>query len=171
MRNECLIIIDPQKDFINQDGVYAKKHPGINQILQAKQNINQLLSTSIKNIIVVYSNYRPSQFAENVSMCLPNTFGHQLDIELNDNSLLFAKTEHSCFSSFEFVEYLKENKIDKIIITGFLAEYCVKNTAIDALKKGFSVSLLKGCIGTGDDVQERLTEIYEQLSMLGAEII
>jgi hypothetical protein len=54
MPNHCILIIDPQKDFIHVDGIYAKRHAGITQMLQAKTKINELLQavepTSVRNL-------------------------------------------------------------------------------------------------------------------------
>jgi len=49
MPNELLVIIDPQNDFINTGGFYARKHAGIEQILHARQKINQLLKYKTKS--------------------------------------------------------------------------------------------------------------------------
>ncbi len=39
MKKECIIIIDLQKYFTSVDGNYAKRHPGILQILEAKKRV------------------------------------------------------------------------------------------------------------------------------------
>jgi nicotinamidase/pyrazinamidase len=167
--NECLLIIDPQKDFTSPDGYYALKHKNISEIIKAKNNINDLLTRVSKNIsaIIVYSDYYKDQFGENISMCIPDTEGHKIDIDKKDGCMYFSKSEHSAFSSFELRKYLNENGISKIYIAGFLAEYCVKQTAIDALKNNFHVTLLRDCIGTGDDVQKELNILFEEMENLG----
>ena len=72
MLNELLVIIDPQFDFINQRGSYAKKHPGISQILNARDKINKLIALQGKtNVIVVFSNYKEDQFEEGLLICIP----------------------------------------------------------------------------------------------------
>jgi nicotinamidase/pyrazinamidase len=103
-------------------------------------------------------------------MCIPNTVGHELDIKKNDNCVYFSKTELSAFSSLEFKDYLQNNKITKLYISGFLAEYCVRMTAIDAIKNNFEVVFLKDCIGTGDDVQYQLSNLFDEVINLGGVI-
>lgn len=171
MENEIIVIIDPQKDFISDSGAYAKRHSGISQIMEAKENINKLLKNQDKQkAIIVISDYSKNQFAPGLSICIPGTEGHRIDLDLNDNYKIFVKREHSCFSSDAFTDFLQRENISKLLLCGFLAEYCVKETAIDGLKKGFEITLMEGCIGTGDDVQHRKKEMFAELRKAGAVI-
>ncbi len=161
--NKAILIIDPQKDFTSETGAYAKRHSGILQILKAKKNIQNLIDTTSTPVIIIYSNYIENQFENNLSICIPNTEGHQIDLELKKNFYLFSKTEHDAFSSEEFKKFLIEKKISSVFIGGFLAEYCVKQTAISAINFGLKVSLIEDCIGTGDDVQFRKENLFEEM--------
>ncbi len=172
MSNECILIIDPQKDFTHVDGAYAQRHASIYQIQNAKSKINQLLQTvDPQKVIIVFSNYAPNQFAPALSMCIPNTWGHELDINMHDAHSLFTKTEHSAFTSLALIAHLHKQGFNKIFLCGFLAEYCVQATALDALANGFSVSLLADCIGTADDKQEIKTEMLKELKEHNIEIV
>ena len=72
MDNECIVIIDPQKDFTSIHGNYAQRHMGICQILDAKANINKLFNQIDKNrFVIVISNYSINQFAGGLSICIP----------------------------------------------------------------------------------------------------
>ena len=97
--------------------------------------------------------------------------GHKIEIGVDNTFTLISKNNHSCFSSEEFKIYLETNSVDRIILCGFLAEYCVKQTAIDGLKNGYQISLLRECIGTGDDVQNRKEQMLIELAEKGAEIL
>lgn len=172
MNNECIVIIDPQKDFTSIHGNYAQRHTGIYQILEAKANINKLLAQIDKNqVVIVNSNYSVNQFGEGLSICVPGTKGHEIDINAGGDFKFISKEKHSCFSAIEFTDYLRSNNTRKLALCGFLAEYCVMNTAIDALKEGYTISLLDDCIGTGDDVQERKDKTLNELKKLGAVVI
>ncbi len=169
--NECLLIIDPQKDFTSSVGFYAEKHE-ISRITVAKNNINDLLQLiqDTIHIIIVYSDYRINQFGENFSICIPDTEGHEIDIGINDSYLSFAKNEYSAFSSRQLVEFLKRNCIEKIYIAGFLAEYCIRATAIDAIRNDFEVILLRDCIGTGDDHQDQIEILFREIADSGGHV-
>jgi nicotinamidase/pyrazinamidase len=175
MDNTLIVIIDPQHDFINQTGEYAKKHSGIKQILHAREKINGLLKDLHRKekIVIVYSDYEKNQFENGLSICIPGTIGNKVDLEMemDDRFTLIPKNNHSCFSSELFTTYLQTHFVDRIILCGFLAEYCVKQTAIDGLKNGYHVSLLKEYIGTGDDVLYRKEQMLLELADAGAEIL
>lgn len=168
---ELIVIIDPQKDFTDIEGAYAKNHP-IRQIQEVKARINKLTKQFDSNkFIIIYSNYLKDQFGSGISMCIESSKGHEIDIDVDASFKLISKTQHSSFSSEEFKLFLKENKIRKLLLCGFLADYCIKQTAIDALEAGYEVALLKEFIATGDDVHYRKEEIFAHLENKGAAII
>lgn len=174
MVNELLVIIDPQNDFTHLDGNYASRHKRITQIAAAKANIKSLLpSFDRSKTVIIRSDYKPDQFSQGLSICIPDTFGHEVDRDLQADDLLnvVTKTEHSCFSSEEFKQLLQKDKIDTLMICGFLAEYCIKLTAMDALQSGYKVWLIEDCIATGDDVQHRKKQAFDELIKNGALII
>lgn len=167
-----ILIIDPQKDFIHKDGNYAGRHQGITQILDAKEKINRLLLTQKKEeVLIITSDYKKDQFQEGMSICIPGTEGHAIDIEADKSNIVITKSQHSCFSSPDFIAHLKEHNVGELIICGFLAEYCVQATAIDALENGYAVILIRDCIGTGDDVQIKKEQMLLTLKEKGAVIV
>lgn len=173
MSKQICLIIDPQNDFTSPEGNYAKRHTGITQIEAAKENINRLLeSWGKENFTVIKSDYRPHQFEEGLSMCIPGTLGHDIDkgFHIDEETVVIIKADHSAFSSEHFKEYIKSKEIDTLVLCGFLAEYCVKQTALDAIELGYKVELLNNCIGTGDDVQYRKHQMMEELKEKGAQV-
>jgi nicotinamidase-related amidase len=172
MSPEVIVIIDPQKDFISREGAYARRHSGISQILRAKAVINGLFSGPNRlNVWTVISDYQINQFSPGLSMCIPGTEGHQIDIAVGSGSRILVKEAHSCFSSPAFVQCLAQEKVAKLILCGFLAEYCVRATALDGLQKGYEILLLEDAIGTGDDVQHRKENMFRELTETGAKLI
>jgi nicotinamidase/pyrazinamidase len=168
MNQELIIIIDPQKDFTADDGNYATRH-GITAIKAVKAHIELFLKAAgDKHGIVVCSDYRPGQFGDGLSICIPGTSGHEIDIVVPESVTLITKTEHSCFSSKAFKFYLRQQPVKRLVLCGFLAEYCVQQTALDALAHGYEVHLPEDYIGTGDDVQERKENMLTILKAKGA---
>ncbi|OIV42690.1 cysteine hydrolase family protein [Flavobacterium johnsoniae] len=169
-KEELLVIIDPQKDFTDSEGYYAKRHP-IKHIQQVKAKINHLTKSLDENkFVIIFSNYQKEQFGIGTSMCIKGTKGHEIDIDFDHSSILISKTQHSSFSSEDFKNFLKKNQIRRILLCGFLAEYCIRQTAIDALREDYEVVLLKELIQTGDDVQDRKQEVLLDLENRGAVI-
>lgn len=168
MNRRCIIIIDPQKDFINEEGVYAKRHPQIHAIKNAAERIQQLIDKGKKyDLIVVYSNYKQDQFGEGLLMCIPGTEGHELGIAVLPETIILSKAEHSAFSSSTFSDFIRERNYEQLLLGGFLAEYCVKQTALDALNFGYNIALISDCIATGDDVRERVIAVLQELKKEG----
>ncbi|MEZ2334691.1 cysteine hydrolase family protein [Mucilaginibacter sp. RCC_168] len=169
MRMKCLfIIIDPQNDFTHKDGNYATRH-GISQINDAISKINLVAAAKHFNTVIVRADYQPEQFIQGESMAIPGTFGHEIDarIALQDTTTIVSKPEHSCFSSADFVDMLKKERINTLVISGFLAEYCIEQTALDALASDYRVILVRDAIGTGDDVQYRRVNLFKTLQEKG----
>jgi len=172
MPQEVIVIIDPQKDFTSIEGAYARRHSGISQILRAKDTINGLFSSTPRlNIWTVISDYQPNQFGDGLSLCIPGTEGHKIDIAIGSGNRIMVKEARSCFSSPAFAQSLAQEKVARLILCGFLAEYCVRATALDGLQRGYDVLLLQDAIGTGDDVQHRKENVFRALGEAGAKFI
>ncbi len=167
-----IIIIDPQKDFTDPCGIYAKSHSSIYNILLAKEKIQNLIN--LKNHIdkvIVFSTYIHNQFKENYQICLPNTFGHEIDLDNINNILKFNKNSRSAFSSSDLKEYLENKKIKEIYLAGFLTEYCIYDSALQILEEDkYSVYLLEDCIATADDASEKGIKAIEILVKKGAKL-
>jgi nicotinamidase-related amidase len=172
MKDQCIIIIDPQKDFTSEEGAYAIRHPQLREIKQATERIQQLLDRATGyDLIVVYSNYQQDQFGENLLLCIPGTAGHELGIEVSPETIILSKAAHSAFTDAVFAAFIQERKYKRLFLGGFLAEYCVKQTALDALQQGYPVSMIGDCIATGDDVRERIAAVLKEAEENGAVII
>ena len=174
MAQQLLVLIDPQNDFTHAESDYARRHKGVSWIAEAKSCINRLLQHFGKDQwVILRSDYRPGQFEAGLSIGIPGSFGHQIDADLplDDSWTILAKTEHSCFSSEAFKDLLQARKADTLLLCGFLAEYCVKKTAADALRLGLRVILVEDCIGTGDDVQHRKDQVLAELMEMGATVV
>ncbi|WCL50663.1 isochorismatase family cysteine hydrolase [Leptospira sp. GIMC2001] len=171
MKNALIVIIDPQNDFTHANGQYAKRHSGITFIKRALEKIDVLIK-SIEGITkaVIYSDYDINQFEANLSICIPGTFGHKLNLEIKNIDYSFIKKEYSIFSSKEFIDFLWQYKIDTIYISGFLTEYCIRSSIFDAAAQNYSIIVLEDCIGTGDDVQHRNTDFLIDLQKSGIKL-
>lgn len=173
MASALLVVIDPQNDFTHAAGAYAGRHTGIAGIVEAKTRIARMWNTfDQQRSVLVRSAYRPGQFGA-LSICLPGTFGHGIDAVLNvdEERIVLTKTEPSCFSSVAFQSHLAMSQTGSLILCGFLAEYCVQETALDALNLGYRVTLVEDCIATGDDVQYRKREVFTRLEQQGATVV
>ncbi|MFO7536236.1 MAG: isochorismatase family protein [Kiritimatiellia bacterium] len=81
------------------------------------------------------------------------------------------QTAHSAFEDTNLRSLLALQGVDHVIVTGLPTDYCVKNTVLDALRFGFSVTVVEETIravnvNPGDGV-----EAVETMRKAGAEIV
>jgi nicotinamidase/pyrazinamidase len=105
--------------------------------------------------------------------CVRDTRGSELhegiDLGLiKGNFYIFKKgTEkdnhpYSGFGAEGLSEFLKERNVEKVVITGLATDYCVKDTALDAIKENLEVDLIwDGCRGIGEDLTELVNEFFD----------
>jgi nicotinamidase/pyrazinamidase len=75
-----------------------------------------------------------------------------------------AATEgYSGFDATGLEELLRERGVDQLTIVGLATDYCVKNTALDALREGFAVTVdttaVRGVDVTPGDSERALAEL------------
>ena len=77
---------------------------------------------------------------------------------------------YSGFEETELAELLRERGIDEVTVVGLATDYCVKETAADALRHGFRVAIDRDGI-RGIDVEPGDSErALEELRAAGAEV-
>ncbi|EHQ08029.1 cysteine hydrolase family protein [Leptonema illini] len=163
----ALVVIDAQRDFLDEEGPYARRHKGIASMRHTAMRIAMLLKQPPVPVVAVIAHYRPDQFAEGLSLCIRDTSGVEPALELPKDLPTFVKHEHSAFSSAPFLQYLADQQIKRLFLAGFLIEYCVRATALDALAAGFAVVIVEDLVDTADDVQQRKEKTITELRGAG----
>ncbi len=116
--------------------------------------------------------------------CLGNTRGAAFhpDLKLPKEAILLYKgmdPEEDCYSSFSaqdlsgqpLFKLLKRMAIKEIYIAGLATDYCVKFTAIDALKHSFKVKILTDAIKGVDLKPKDSAEAIKKITKMGAKKI
>jgi nicotinamidase/pyrazinamidase len=108
--------------------------------------------------------------------CVQETQGAEFHPELLDVPTVFCKGMDPTVDSYSaFFDncgknpsgldgYLKENGVQEVLVVGLATDYCVKYTALDAVKLGYKVSVeLKGCRGVdmNGSVDAAISEMRE----------
>jgi len=148
--SEALVIVDYQNDF-NPGGALAVS--GGDEIAP---RINELAASGRFDLVVATRDWHPadhSSFAEQGGPwpvhCVADSPGAQLHpaLEAANVDVIVDKgrdreTEgYSGFQGTNLAELLHERGIERVTVVGLATDYCVKNTALDALREGFGVTV------------------------------
>ena len=158
---EALVIVDYQNDF-NPGG--ALPVAGGDEIAGT---INALAGSGRFNLVVATRDWHPpdhGSFAEQGGPwpvhCVAGTPGAELHPALErsavdvivDKGADPATEGYSGFQGTDLARLLRERAIDRVTVVGLATDYCVKNTALDALREGFAVTVDSGAV-RGVEVQ------------------
>jgi nicotinamidase/pyrazinamidase len=172
---EALLIIDFQNDFTPGGALEVECGDEI------AGRINELAASGRYDLVIATRDWHPADhgsFAERGGRwpvhCVQDTPGAQLHPALNQSAIhkiIDAGTEpdlegYSAFEGTGLAQLLHDRGITKVTVVGLATDYCVKHTALDALREGFEVEIdteaMRGVnVEPGDD--ERAIE-----SMLAA---
>jgi len=151
MAATALIIVDFQNDFARPDG--ALSVPAGDEIAE---RINALARSGDYDIVLATRDWHPRDHGSFTAQggpwpehCVQGTPGAELHPAL-DRKLVDAvvdagqdqdKEGYSGFEETQLEELLRERGIDHVTVVGLATDYCVKHTALDALRKGFGVTV------------------------------
>jgi nicotinamidase-related amidase len=172
--SEALVIVDYQNDF-NPGGALAVT--GGDEIAG---RINALAADDRFELVVATRDWHPpghGSFAEQGGVwpahCVAGTPGAELHPALDaarvdvivDKGQDPATEGYSGFQDTNLEALLREHGIDRITVVGLATDYCVKNTALDALRDGFHVTVdstaIRGVDAAPGDSQRALDELRE----------
>jgi nicotinamidase/pyrazinamidase len=175
---EALIIVDFQNDFTPPDGALAVR--GGDQIAP---RLNELAADERFAVVIATRDWHPEDhrsFAEFggpwPAHCVQGTPGAELHPAL-DRSLIDAVIDkgksrdgdgYSAFESPELGLLLREDEITAVTVVGLATDYCVLNTARDALREGFTVAVDSAAVRAVDASPGDGERALEQLRGLGA---
>jgi nicotinamidase/pyrazinamidase len=147
----ALIIVDFQNDFTPPDGALAV--PAGDQITG---RINALAASGDFDLVVATRDWHPPDHGSFVPQggpwpvhCVQGSRGAELHAALDmgridlviDKGRDPASEGYSGFEATDLAERLRERDVDRLVIVGLATDYCVKNTALDAVREGFEVSV------------------------------
>ena len=174
----ALIVVDVQNDFVDPEGGLSVKDassvvPSINAMISDARDDDRL--------IVYTQDWHPKvtpHFAKDGGIwpvhCVADSWGAQFypELEIVSDAWVVKKgtggedgysgfsvrdpeTEAESDTAMESI--LKQHGIDEVEIVGIATDYCVKETALDARKRGFKTVVYRSCM-KGVDLQPGDTE-------------
>ncbi len=146
---KALIIIDMQEEYIGQKR-NQKRYPYDSEKLIKSIN-SKIADFEQHHDAVIYIKNKGKY--DTISDLIP-------EMRLVSD-LVYEKSKASCFSNDSLLAYLTDNKIKEIELAGVDGNSCIRSSALDGIKRGFSIRLSLSCIGVANI--ERFAEIREKL--------
>jgi nicotinamidase/pyrazinamidase len=178
---EALIVVDFQNDF-TPGGALAVSHGD-----EVADRVNELAADPRFDLVIATRDWHPpghGSFAEQGGPwpphCVQDTEGAELHPALDrarvdvvlDKGQDPGTDGYSGFEDTGLEELLRERNVDKVTIVGLATDYCVKNTALDALRAGFEVTVdsegVRGVEVEEGDSQRALEEMRDAGAAVGA---
>jgi len=157
----ALLIIDFQNDFTSGGALAVPDGDAI------APRVNELLDSGDFDLVVATRDWHPADHASFREQggpwpphCVQGTPGAELNSALHADrvdAIVDAgyRPDLEGYSGFEetnLAELLREHDVDDVTVVGLATDYCVKETAADALREGLRVAIDRDAI-RGIDVQ------------------
>jgi nicotinamidase/pyrazinamidase len=145
----ALIVVDYQNDFTPPDGALAVPEGDA-----IAGRINELARSGDYDLVVATRDWHPrdhGSFTERGGIwpvhCVQGTEGAELhpDLDTGPIDVVIEKGQdpgtdgYSGFDGTRLAELLREHGVEQVTLVGLATDYCVKNTALEALQAGFTV--------------------------------
>jgi nicotinamidase/pyrazinamidase len=186
-RQSALLVVDIQKDFCGGGALAA---PGGDDIIPA---VNRHLAEARAHQIPVYAtrDWHPpatSHFKEYGGVwpphCVQGTQGAQFhrNLKLPPDAIVVNKgddPQRHGYSAFEghtsvgkaLLDDLRDRHITRVYLTGIATDYCVRESALDALKAGLEVRVVADAIAGIDARPGDAQRALDEISAAGAQIV
>jgi nicotinamidase/pyrazinamidase len=169
---KALLIVDVQNDFCS-GGTLAV--PDGEKVVPV---INKLMERF--NIVIASKDWHPEgtkHFDKWPVHCVQNSFGAAFHPQLDDEKIqnVFLKgtgKEDDGYSAFEATninleQFLHDQKVDDLYISGLATDYCVLSSALDAHKKGFNVLVIEDAVRGVNVVKGDSERAIEEMKHMG----
>jgi len=156
-RSCALIIVDMQNDFMPTGTLPI---PEADKIVSVLNNYIDMFVSNRLHIFATRDWHPPNHksFKQRGGIwpmhCVKDTMGAEFhsDLKIPRSTTIISKgteAEREAYSGFEgtdLAKRLEQDSIKRVLIGGVATDYCVKNTALDAIKFGLDVVLLEDAV-------------------------
>jgi nicotinamidase/pyrazinamidase len=169
---EALLIVDLQNDFV-PGGALAVPHGD-----EIVDRVRELIESERFELVVATRDWHPPDHGSFEAQggpwpphCVQGTVGAELHPALPRDRIDVVvnagyRPELEGYSGFEETELeavLREHEIDRVTVVGLATDYCVRHTALDAVRRGFDVVVdpegMRGIDVEPGDSQRALDEL------------
>lgn len=163
------LILDIQNDFMAKDGKLPISPIQSRDIINKINMLLSILTQSEVEVVYIGNEFKKSDTIANWfrnNAAIKGTDGAKLDSNLNIiNNNYFSKSSPDAFSNKSFDQYLREQKISKLIIAGVFADQCVLSTVKGGLNRKYEVYVISDAIGAKNDSDiEKAIKAYKKLN-------
>jgi ureidoacrylate peracid hydrolase len=153
----AVVVVDMMKDFVEADG--AMPLPGSAELVP---KINRLVDAARSaGAAIVWAKARypadDALFRKRVPHCIEGTSGAELVDGLlpRDGDYVVHKRRYSAFYATDLDLWLREHRVERIVLCGLATNICVRATAHDGFFHGYQVDVVEdACMATGPREQE-----------------
>jgi len=173
---KALLIVDLQNDFLPGGALPAPEGDRIIPV------INRIMSHF--DVVIGSRDWHPVQtnhFDRWPPHCVEGTRGAEPPGSFQSSGLnqVFLKgtgKKDDGYSAFEATSasldnYLKQHKISNLFLAGLTLEHCVKETALDAVKKGYKTTIVEDATAAINENQGEREKSIEQMKASGISFI
>jgi nicotinamidase/pyrazinamidase len=176
-----LIVADPQRDFCEGGSLGvaggAAAVSRIDSLLKSDHGYAYVLATRDHHIDPgAHFSAEPDFVDSWPPHCVVGTHGAEFHDQLTfrDFAEVFYKGQYApAYSAFEGVtasgeklsDWLRAREVDQVDICGIATDYCVRATALDAVREGFDTTVLLDL--TAAVAPERVPDIVDELAAVG----
>ena len=147
---EALVIVDFQNDFTPGGALAVPDGDTV------AERLNALAASGDYDLVVATRDWHPPDHGSFTAQggvwpvhCVQDTDGAQLHADLDaaavdvivDKGQDPGTEGYSGFDGTRLAELLRERGIDQLTVVGLATDYCVKQTALEALQEGFAVTV------------------------------
>ena len=167
---EALLLVDVLKDFRHEDGdallaSYRRRHPAL---------VSLLGEARARGVHVLFANDRGTKSRPEDVVCeaVEEGLAGELIAEIapNDGERVLLKDAYSAFADTELDSVLGGLGVQKVVVAGAAMEMCVFQTALDAARAGFDVSVRGDASASVDGANERIALDYLE-RVLGLDVV
>ncbi|HEY2963174.1 MAG TPA: bifunctional nicotinamidase/pyrazinamidase [Pyrinomonadaceae bacterium] len=178
---QALIVVDVQNDFC-PGGTLAVPHGD-----EVVAPLNQLIDEFLERGDPVFKSrdWHPpttKHFAAYGGTwpvhCVQNTKGAEFHPALRDDARIKVISkglgDTDCYSAFDetdLASQLHQQDVKEVVVGGLATDYCVKNTVIDAIHKGFKVKAVEDAMRAVELQPGDGEKAIEEMRAAGAEIV
>jgi len=148
---KALLIVDLQNDFCPGGALAVREGDKVVPV------INKIIEKF--SLVIASKDWHPDDsihFDKWPKHCIRNTKGAEFHPDLKTNSIkkIFlkgTKNKDDGYSAFQATnenldKYLKNRHVDELYITGLATDYCVLQSALDSVKRGFKTYVLTDAV-------------------------